>query len=105
MGKIIITRDSGFTDRVRKYKVNINGENIGTIGNGETKEFKIEQGNYELFLKIDWCRSNKIIFENDDNDSYFDCGSSLRGIKLLFTLIYIIFMPHKYIWLKNASNK
>lgn len=105
MGKVIIQRDSGYADRIRKYKVILNGKEVGKIGNGETKEFDAPLGDNEVFLKIDWCRSNKLGFESHkDSVERYECGSSLRGIKLLFAIIYV-FMPHKWIWLKNASNK
>jgi len=105
MSKIIIQRDSGYADRVRKYKVILNNNEIGQISNGETKEFDAPLGDNEVFIKIDWCRSNKICFDgHKDNIEQFNCGSSLRGIKLLFGIIYALFMPHHYLWLSNISN-
>lgn len=61
-----ITRESCKFDSKRRYKVMIDDSCIGSICNGETKTFDLSQGNHELFLKIDWCRSQKIVVFNDD---------------------------------------
>lgn len=103
MSKIIITRDSGYADRLRKYKVIVNGKVVGTIGNGESKEFGVCDGNNEVFLKIDWCRSNKIIKQINSGDIiHYKGSSSLRGIHLQFALFYALFMPHKYLRLESC---
>jgi len=104
MGKIVLKRDSGYADRARKYKLICNGKVLGTILNGETKEFITEQTDLELFLKIDWCRSNKLKIHLEKNQiKSIYCGSSLREVKLLFGMIYALFMPHKYLWVKDES--
>tara|TARA_B100001063_G_C16474445_1_gene409427 strand:+ start:78 stop:488 length:411 start_codon:yes stop_codon:yes gene_type:complete len=59
MSKLIIDRKSEFANRGRKIGLYLNNEKIGTIENGETKEFEIEPGNYNLQAKIDWCGSQK----------------------------------------------
>jgi len=105
MSAIKITRDSGYADRIRAYKVICNTEVIGKISNGETKVFDIPTGECELYLKIDWCRSNKIkITGAKDKQINLYGGSSLRGIKLLFALLYIVILPHKYLWLQSENT-
>lgn len=47
------------------YKVVLDGNIIGHIKNGEEKEFDIPEGNHDLFLKIDWCRSNVLSFKDN----------------------------------------
>lgn len=82
-------------------KVVLDGNIIGNIKNGEEKEFDIPEGNHDLFLKIDWCRSNVISLKNNGSIVGFECGSNLRGWKVFLVIIYIIFLPNKYLWLKN----
>ena len=103
MRKIILERDRGWADWIRNYKVIFAGQAIGTIGNGEKKEFEISSEEGDLYLKIDWCRSNKIQIPSGSGSILnFRCGSSLRGIKVLLFFIYILFMPYKYIWLREG---
>ena len=34
----------------------------------------------------------------------FECGASLRGIKLIFAIIYISFLKNSYLWIKESTN-
>ncbi len=105
MNSIKISRDSGYADRIRDYKVICNSEVIGKIRNGETKVFEIAEGQHELYLKIDWCRSNKIkVNVGIEEQVHMYGGSSLRGKKLLFYGFFAIFLPHKYLWLRSESS-
>ncbi|MEB3343631.1 hypothetical protein [Okeania sp.] len=96
-----LKRDSGSVDLLRAYKVVLDGNIIGYIKNGEEREFDIAEGNHDLFLKIDWCRSNVLSFKDNANTVNFECGSSCRGWKAFLVIIYIIFLPNKYLWLKK----
>lgn len=69
MSKLIVNRRSEWTNRGRKIGLYLNEEKIGTIKNGETKEFQIEPGNYHLKAKIDWCGSQKHRFSIKENNS------------------------------------
>lgn len=96
-------RDSGYADRVREYRVLIDGIEIGRIGNGEEKSFDIDPGPHRLSVKIDWCRTDPIAFVAvKDQASRFQCGSNLRGIRVAFALYYALFAPKRYLWLQAA---
>ena len=53
MPKLKITREKNFLGMIRKFKVFLNGNQIGVISNGETKEFDIPEGNHQLYCKQD----------------------------------------------------
>jgi hypothetical protein len=99
---IKIKRDAGYVDRFRAYKVVLDGNVIGEIKNGQQGEFDIPPGNHQLHLKIDWCRSNIVNFETTGSLVDFECGSNLRGIKLLFAFLYATFLRSQYLWLKKV---
>lgn len=105
MATIKLKRDSGYADRIRAYHVVLDGKKVMKIGNGESVEITVRPGNHELFMKIDWCRSNKISFPISEGQiKTFDCGSSLRGIKLIFAIVYATFQKNSYLWLRESSN-
>lgn len=96
-----IKRDSGYADRIRAYKVVLDGKVVGEIKNGQKLDFDVAPGKHRLNLKIDWCRSNIVEFEMAGNTIEFECGSNLRGFKLLLSLLYITLLRSQYIWLKR----
>jgi hypothetical protein len=105
MATIKISRESAYSGRLRKLKVVVNGKTIGRIGDGETKDFDVKDGNNKLWLKVDWCRSNKVAFSAQDSEViYFECGPGLRGSKIWLSLLYVLFAPHKCILLKQSSK-
>ena len=68
MAKIILKRTSEYVNRMRDYKIYLDGLNIGTIANGETKQFEINTGQHSIIAKIDWCCSPEInvnLIENE----------------------------------------
>ena len=99
---IKIKRDLGYADRLRAYKVVLDGNVVGEVKNGKKIEVNASEGRHELFLKMDWCRSNAVEFEsNGSSDIEFECGSNLRGLKILLTIVYASFLRSKYIWLNK----
>ncbi len=81
----------------------LDGNIVGKVEDAQQIELDASDGRHELFLKIDWCRSNKIEFDSSSEDIEFECGSNLRGWKLILGLVYVFFLPHKYIWLKRSQ--
>lgn len=104
--RIVLRRDRGFTDYMRRYKVLIDGEEKGQIKNGGTFECEIPCGRHTLQLAVDWCSSNTVEFEAEENGMLgFDCGSNLRGWNLLKARKIMREAPDAWIWLRDASNK
>jgi hypothetical protein len=97
---IVMSRDSGYADRVRDYRVLLDGAEIGRIGNGAEKSFDIAPGAHQLMIKVDWGRSNIECFTiAQDQSAKFRCGSNLRGWRLLLALYYATIGFRNYLWL------
>jgi len=102
---IRISRKSAFAERMRAYKVILDGQEIGEIRNGETKEFETAAGKHSLNLKIDWCRSKILDFEDTGGAPVeFICSTNLRGLFILFGMLYVIFFRNNYIKLEQVSG-
>ena len=100
---IKINRDSGYVDRIRAYHVVLDGEKITKISNGGSVELDVEPGEHELYLKIDWCRSNKINFSiSEGQTKTYNGGSSLRGFMMLLAIIYVTVQKNSYLWLEES---
>jgi hypothetical protein len=98
---IAVSRDRGYADRLRDYRVLLDGSEIGRIGNGGEKSFEFAAGRHLLMMKVDWGRSNILSFEvGADQSIQFRCGSSLRGWRLVLALYYATFGFRNYLWLR-----
>lgn len=102
LGMITITRDSGYADRLRKYKVLLDDVEIGEISNGETKSFEVAPGEHILQLKIDWACSNEVNFAQKNNESLkFEVSSPVRGLRIIFAVFYGTIFSNRYLNLKR----
>ena len=55
--RIVLNRSSEWVNRARSLKVLVDGQQVGTIRNGNTEEFRIAPGAHTVTCKIDWCSS------------------------------------------------
>lgn len=93
-----------YRDKARSYKIMIDGKCYGKIKDGETKNIDIGSGHHTMYLKIDWCRSNKIDFHISDNEILeFECANSMNNWRMLFYLLYFTFLKNKYLTLKKIT--
>lgn len=92
MATIILNRTSEYVNRLRDYGVYIDGKKVGTIANGETKEFSVSAGRHSIVNKIDWGSSRAITFEISDDDVKDFQVSGFKNAKWLMpvTLIVIV---------------
>jgi hypothetical protein len=98
MTKIIINRSSEFSNLIRSINIYLGKTKIGELKNGESKEFEIEPGEHQLTAKIDWCRSNIIVFKIENGETL---RYNLSGRNPMFGLYYITFGKNSYLKLKE----
>jgi hypothetical protein len=61
MASVEVQREfGGFTDHLRSYKIVFDSEVVGRLRPGESCVLDTTPGHHELFLKIDWGRSEKV---------------------------------------------
>ena len=99
---ISISRDSGYADFRRDYRVLCDDLEVERISDGMSKEITITPGTHRLMVKIDWCTSNEVGFTIDaDQVLSFSCGSNLRGLRVLFAMYYATLGRKRYLWLRQ----
>jgi len=87
MSKIIIQRTSENFNRLRDYRIYIDGEKIGTVADGETKDFVISEGQHSIIAKIDWASSPEISFDIKDSETeIFKVGGFKGGNQLILIM-------------------
>src|SRR5690606_11226385 len=94
MATIKIQRTNEYKNRFRAVKILIDGKQIDTIANGETKEFTTAEGQHKIQAKIDWCSSPDILVILNDNEvKNLQIGSSTKNdwvTTLPFVLLIIV---------------
>jgi hypothetical protein len=99
--QITVRRTNNYPDRLRSYKIEINGVVVGSVRARESATVRIAPGRHSLTLRIDRCGSGQIDFDAESNEHIlFECGNNSRGISALFR---IIFRPRQYLWLHQVT--
>ena len=69
MASISIERKPlGGVDLFRRYRVLIDGNEVGRIGRGERQAFEVDPGPHQVRLKIDWCWSEPVDLQVAEGD-------------------------------------
>lgn len=83
----------GYVDRLRGYRVEVDGEEIGRVENGGTFHADLPPGRHRVRLAIDWCGSPTI-----DLDGSGDVDLTCRAAATPFTVLpRAIMTPNRYI--------
>jgi hypothetical protein len=69
MTTIIFKRTLKGNNRLRAYKLFLDGKKIGTIANGQIKKIETTPGQHNVMAKIDWWSSPKISLLLNDGDN------------------------------------
>jgi hypothetical protein len=93
----------GWTDHLRSYKVVIDGGVVGRLWPGDSLACDVAPGVHEVFLKLDWGRSEKLnVFLAAGQVAKFHCAPRAN----LFTDFYWATLGrHRYIRLTRITRE
>jgi hypothetical protein len=57
---IRLVRRSSFSDRLRSYKILVDGKEVGSIANNSTLDLQVPEGPRMIEARIDWGRSRPL---------------------------------------------
>ena len=93
MATIRLKRRSEYNNRMRDYKIFIDGQQVGTIANGESKDFPTTVGQHIVRAKVDWCSSPDIsVIVNDNQTKNLKVGGFRNGQFLMPISLGLIFL-------------
>lgn len=96
MSKLAIKRPSEWINVIRNYSVYLDGKKVGVIENDDIQVFDIEPGHHELKIKIDWCGSQKVTFDiNDDGIKMFKV-TSFKYSNWLLPVFFIMMLYYAF---------
>ena len=58
-----VIRRAVYPDRIRKYKILVDGKQVGTIGAATVAEFHVPAGRLSVTARIDWGRSRPLVVD------------------------------------------
>ncbi len=96
MGTLIISRSSEKENKLRNINILIDGKNEGIIKDNGQLIINVKNGLRTIKAKIDWCSSNEVLIEiNEDSKTYLHLSSGSGHV-----LYRIIFNSKGYLNLK-----
>lgn len=104
MTPLILRRIPGaWQDRLRSYRVIVDGQEVARIANGAEVTIPLAPGGHVVHLRVDWCRSPLLrITVAPGQPAILECGPNAKP---WFALVYITLLRHKYLWLRPAGQK
>jgi len=99
MPLLTVRRDQGWADKLRKYRIILDGVEIGQLAEGAVLSQEITDESHILEARIDWWGSQTLCFEPQASSKVVLVKSALRGWGLL-GLIYVIFNRRRYLALE-----
>lgn len=104
MAIIKIQREKSFADKVRDYKIFMNNIKVGTISEGQTKEFYVKEGKHIISTKIDWAGSQEIELDLKENETVNLVVNNYSTKNWLISVYYIIFITILHFLLNYNFN-
>ena len=102
---IRVTRKNTWADRLRKYRILVDGVAAIKISPGQTIVIPVEAGEHSVEARIDWCGSRKIHCTVSAGETVLmECRSRFSladGFKMMF---YAFFLRNDYLSLEVVST-
>ena len=102
MSQIVVRRTKAlWQDRVRGYRILIDGREVACIENGSSVQIPVLPGTHSVRMQVDWCQSPELRVEVKAGESVaLECGPNCTP---LLALLYITVLRKNYIWLHPAA--
>lgn len=94
MATIKIRRSSEYINKMRAIKILVDGKEIGSIADGETKEFTTAEGQHKIEAKIDWCGSPELSFNIKDTEIKHLTVGGYKNSTLIISAALILSVIH-----------
>jgi hypothetical protein len=94
----VFRESAAWTDRMRAYRLVVDGHERGMVKEGETLEIDLWPGEHQVWMKIDWVRSRKLKVNGGEEVELRCRGNS----NPLLALLYVTIWRHDYIALDRV---
>jgi hypothetical protein len=103
MSRIVVNRvQSRWQDRIRDYKVVVDGRTVAHVGNGEEVAVTVDPGPHTVHMAIDWARSPPLhVHVGAEQTIWLECGPNAKPF---LAMIYAAILFRRWIWLRPADG-
>ena len=90
-GRIILERKNQWMNRLKGYKVEINGaEQDKKITNGSSEEYEAPGGTNVVVCKVNWCSSNSLSFDIKSGETvYLKVASGIKYFWVVYGFLML----------------
>lgn len=105
MGILRIVRTSAYADKLRAYKILVDGTTVGEISEEQTLDFPVNACEHEVTVQLGWCSSNTIRFLAVPGKTVsLEAASNLQGQGGLQSLVTAVLHRSEYLILKKLEK-
>jgi hypothetical protein len=102
MAYITVRRPSAMGDKMRKYRVFVDGVGCRDLAEGDEVRIAVTPGSHVVRMKIDWCWSPPLTVDVEEGaERLLECGPNANPF---LVLVYITFLKDRYLWLRHAGT-
>ena len=98
-----VTRTTSYADRVRAYRILVDGVERGRLSAGSSIDIPVTAGDHSVVAKIDWCSSPTVTETTQTNSiATLECASNLQGLRVFLAILYVCFFHDQYLTLTQT---
>ena len=102
MSCIVVRRKSAWADKLRKYRIVVDGAVCGTVTDGAVARVAVHPGRHVVRLKIAWCWSAPVEVDVARGaERVLECAPATSSF---LWLLYATFWRNRYISLRDAGE-
>ena len=100
---IRVTRTKSYADRLRAFRIVVDGVERARIKAGESIDIPVDAGKHTVVAKVDWCGSNPVNLTTEVNSTItLECASNLQGSRIFLAMFYITLFRDRYLTLTQT---
>ena len=104
-GTLVITRPRQIADMMRRYRIILDGHEVGAIRRGEELRLDVPAGEHDVVARIDWTSSSPLRVRVDGGrETEIEVGSNVSGWRLLAASYFITFGASQYLYLRHRHR-
>lgn len=110
---ITLRRNRTSSNQLRQFAILVNDKEVGKIGAGQSKQFRLPCGQYQIRIKLDFFKSQPLQLDlNPDDNLLLECGDRApETVREAFTLkgleksLNSLIKPGEYLYVERSGEQ